>query len=89
MKKSNILPILAVVLGAVCFGLRRWQMAADFDALGLPLPGAVCPAMVMLSLMVSSFVRAMIPPTSKTMIRLDLLTASRREPVPESLRLVT
>lgn len=39
MKKSNYYGILALVLGAVCFALRRWQMAADFDELGLPVPG--------------------------------------------------
>lgn len=43
----------------------------------------------MLSPILSSDFRAMTPATSKTMILLPVLTASLKEPVPLSLRLVT
>ena len=62
MKKSNILPILAVVLGAVCFGLRRWQMAVDFDALGLPLPGAATHALTAVGVLAPVLFAALLLP---------------------------
>lgn len=39
MKKASFYPALALVLGAVCFALRRWQLGAEFDELRLPVPG--------------------------------------------------
>lgn len=41
MQKGTFFPALALVGGAVGFGLRRWQLAAGFEAgTGLPIPGA-------------------------------------------------
>lgn len=62
MKKSNYYAILALVLGAVCFGLRRWQMASDFDALGLPVPGAATWALAgVAALSLALFVALLLP----------------------------
>jgi hypothetical protein len=52
-------------------------------------PGAVWPAIVMLLATVTTLVRLMMPPTSKTTNRFEALSASRSEPAPLSLRLVT
>lgn len=41
MRKSTLLPALALVLGAVTAGLRMWQRAAGYDASGLPVRFAV------------------------------------------------
>src|SRR5689334_5144677 len=55
----------------------------------MPPPGAVWPAMVMLLFTETAEDRFTYPPTSNTTIRPLELTASRNEPVPESLRFVT
>ena len=58
----------------------------------MPSPGAVCPSMVTSPFfMIRLLFRAIVPDTSNTMIRFPevFCSASRRDPVPESLRLVT
>ena len=66
-------------------------MTKSQSATQMPSPGAVCPAMVTLPLRsLSCDFRCMVPLMSKTMVRVPLCSqAQRREPVPESLRLVT
>ena len=62
MKKGIYYAILALVLGAACFGLRRWQMATDFDALGLPVPGAATWALAgVATLSLALFVALLLP----------------------------
>lgn len=62
MKRSNYYPILALVLGAVCFALRRWQMATDFDALRLPVPGTATYALMGAAVLSVSLFAALLRP---------------------------
>ena len=55
----------------------------------MPSPGAVWPFSVMLLLTATFDFKWIVPLTSKTMVRFGLLTASRKEPGPESSRVVT
>ena len=55
----------------------------------MPSPGAVCPAIIEFPLNINVDFKLIIPETSKTTIRPALLTASRKDPTPESFKLVT
>ena len=55
----------------------------------MPSPGAVCPAMVRLLVTDTAVWSRTYPPTSNTTMRFPALTASRKEPAPESFKLVT
>lgn len=46
MRKSMLIPALALVLGAAAAGLRMWQRTAGYDGSGLPVPFAL-PAVVL------------------------------------------
>lgn len=55
----------------------------------MPSPGAVWPSMVTFRATLTADFSTMDPPTPKSTIRCGRLTASRNEPGPASLRLVT
>lgn len=46
MNKRMIYPAAALIFGAAGAALRRWQLGADFDELGLPVPGAATYALI-------------------------------------------
>lgn len=49
MKKDRLAPALAVIGGAVGFGLRKWQLSSGFESdTGLAIPGATAATAVML-----------------------------------------
>ncbi len=71
--------------------MSLWELLNETSRpmMAMPSPGAVWPAMVRLLATLTAELRWMVPPTSKTTVRLVWATASRKEPGPESLRLVT
>src|SRR5690242_1530746 len=93
------MPTQSSVLDAVLSPGRKrtyWQMMLEWlenpispPSKAMPAPGAVWPRIVRFELQETAVVRLMTPPTSKTMMRLEPLTAERKEPAPESLRFVT
>ena len=65
------------------------EKETPFPYIVIPSPGAVCPAIVRFLENTRRDLILIIPETSNIITRLGLLIASRKEPSPESFRLVT